>query len=323
MDTAQSSLSAARTRALRFAVGGPADVRSRAELVDHVQEAERLGFDVVTFPDHLFLGLDPVVAMTVAAQVSRRVRVATFMLAAGLRNPVLLAKQLASLDVASDGRLEVGIGAGWSGEDFLACGLPFEGPGERIIQLEEVIAVLRGIWLEPDFSYAGRKVLAQKVPGVPATIQPGGPPVLVGGGGRRILTLAGRCADTVTIMGRPIGGGNGLPGRAALEERVGWVTSAADSVQRQPELHVLLSHVAVCADRREGARELCASWPAEGGERPRPEDVLSCPFIVLGSLEEIAEQVLALRADFGISYFNVRSTAAQAMGPVIGLLSGR
>lgn len=323
MTGAQGSLAAGRTRRLRFAVGGPMEVGCRADLLDHARLAESLGFDVATFPDHLFLGFDPLVAMTAAASATERIRIGALVINAGMRNPVVLAKELASVDVIADGRLEVGIGAGWADSDFEAAGIPFPSAGTRIEAMEETVEVLRGVWSGPGFSFRGKHHSVALAPSVPAPIQIGGPPIMMGGGGRRVLSSAGRLADVVTIAGQPIGdAGTSFPGREQLAERVDWVTAAADSADRAPEIHLLLSHLVLTDRPRDAAREFIAAWPDDRSTPPDVDAVLESPFVAIGPRDDIADRIRALREEFGISYFSVRSAAAREMGRVIEVLAG-
>ena len=157
---------------------------------------------------------------------------------------------------------------------------------------------------------------------MPSPCQNHGPPILVGGGGKRILSAAGRCADIVTIAGSTVGELARLPDRAALAERVRWVASSADSAGRSPELHILLAAVIVTSDRRSAARQFMANWPVSSVPPPDENDVLASPFVAIGSEQQIAAQLLRQREEFGISFISVRSAAAPAMAAVIEVLTG-
>jgi alkanesulfonate monooxygenase SsuD/methylene tetrahydromethanopterin reductase-like flavin-dependent oxidoreductase (luciferase family) len=216
-------------------------------------------------------------------------------------------------------------------DEHRSAGLAFGTPKERIDRLVEVIDILKRAWIGDELSASGRFFEISGLPSPPRPVQPGGPPLLVGGGARRILSVAARMADIVSIAPAPIGGPPALSGvsghRAALRERVGWVRAAADEVGRSPELHLLLSGVVVCDDRLAGARRCLEELgqPAGQGEHRRAEldDVLSSPFYAIGTVRQIVEQLRAIRDDLGVSYFSVREAAARAAAPVVEELAGR
>jgi probable F420-dependent oxidoreductase len=314
------------TRPFRFALAAPSVVGSRQTLVDHVRFAEAAGYSVATFPDHFFLPLSPVVAMAVAAEATRRLRVGTLMLAATFRHPAVFAKEAATLDLLSEGRLELGVGSGWMEDEHRATGLPFGGPGERIDRLAEVLDILRVAWAGDRLSYDGRFFQLSDVPSLPRPVQPGGPPILVGGGMRRILSLAARKADVVSIASGAISmaaQSRSADQADALVERVGWVRAAAAEAGTDPELHILVSNVAICTDRTKGARRcLAESRPGSGDDAAAIEALLSSPFSAIGTPDQIAEKLRELRATLGISYFGVRETAGRAFAAVVEELAG-
>jgi alkanesulfonate monooxygenase SsuD/methylene tetrahydromethanopterin reductase-like flavin-dependent oxidoreductase (luciferase family) len=161
------------------------------------------------------------------------------------------------------------------------------------------------------------------VPSVPPPVQKDGPPILMGGGGKLILRASGRCADAVTIAGQPMAKSDGLPNWSALGERVQWVAAAADEVGRHPELHILLSQVVVTSNARTAARDLLAGWPGGAARPPTEDELLASPFIAIGSVARITEQLLGLREEFGISFISVRASMAAEMVPVIEAMANR
>jgi probable F420-dependent oxidoreductase len=314
---------------LRFGVGAPSTISSRRDLVDHAQFAESAGYSVVTFPDHFFLPLAPLIAAAVVAEVTSRLRVGTLLLAAGFRHPAILAKELATLDVLTEGRLEVGVGAGWMENEHVLAGLPFGPPRERLARLLEVTEILKRAWSSERLTYEGAHFHLRDVPCLPQPVQPGGPPLLIGGGMRQILTASARVADIVTIAPGAIGLAGTISDdpKALLKERSSWVHDAAAHDGRHPELHMLLTGVALCDDRHRGARTCLDELARDAipGGMQRHEEVkglLESPFFAIGTAQEIGDQLRWIRSEFGISYFSVREAAAREFSPVVESLAG-
>jgi probable F420-dependent oxidoreductase len=304
----------------KFGVGAPRVLDSRQALVEHVRFLDSEGFDTATFPDHLYTPLAPIVTWTVAAEVSDRLTVAPFLLAAGLRNPVLLAKELASSDLLSGGRLEVGIGAGWNPDDYEPIDIQFDRPGARVRRLEETAQILRASWQNERLTFEGEFYTIREAICASRTFTEGGPPLIIGGGMPKVLAVAGRQADIVTIAGGALGKVPAPESAEGLRERIGWVRAAAESVGRTPELHMLLSTVTVCTDRRIGAQKFC-DQAATHGVNLSVEDVLASPFVAIGSVAQITEQLRYLRAEFGVGYFTVPESVARDLVPVVHELS--
>ena len=184
-----------RQRKFRF-LAAAGDVVDGKTLAEYARRAEGMGFSLLVIPDHLLDVLSPIPAMATIAAATETLRVGTFVFNNDLRHPAVLAQDLASLDVLSDGRLEIGIGAGWNRPEYEAIGLPFEPVGIRVGRLVESVAVLKGL-------FGGRAVHLQRasttrsrtMDGRPKPVQRPHPPFLIGGGGRRLLELAGREAE--------------------------------------------------------------------------------------------------------------------------------
>jgi probable F420-dependent oxidoreductase len=313
-------------RRFRFAVGAPFAIPTRRALLDHARFAESAGFDVATFPDHFFLPLAPLIAVVTVAEATEKLRVGPLMLANGLRQPAVLAKELASVDLLTSGRLEVGIGAGWIPDDFAAIGVGMEAPGTRIRRLSEAVDILKGIWASDRFGYEGALYQVAEISCLPAPVQQGGPPLLIGGGGRSILSLACARADVVSIAAGPVGVGASLGSPEALTERVRWIDDSSRATAREPERHLLISDVIESPDRRQAARTFAAKRPAVAAATasapPGEAEILRSPFALLGTKRDMAEQLRETRERWGISYFSVMESAARAFAPVIDILRG-
>jgi probable F420-dependent oxidoreductase len=230
----------AGTRPFRFLADGRAVADGRS-LAERARRAEAIGIDVLVIPDHLIEQLAPIPAMATIAAATERLRIAAFVFNNELRHPAVLAQDLASLDVLSGGRLEVAIGAGWNEPEFAAIGIPFEPVGTRVARLTESIAVLKGCFGPGPFSFAGEHYTITDYDAHPKPVQQPYPPFFIGGGGRRLLTLAGREAQIVGLAPRLLPGVIGDPRSitlAATEEKIGWVREAAGDRFGELELNV-------------------------------------------------------------------------------------
>ncbi|MFD0822460.1 LLM class flavin-dependent oxidoreductase, partial [Micromonospora zhanjiangensis] len=193
-----------RPRPFRFTTSMPPLTRPARRWRDEIRRIEELGFSSVSVSDHLTGGwaMDPLVAMTVAAEATSRLRVLSLVLCNDFRHPVALHRALANLDVFSGGRVEFGLGAGWLRDDHDAAGLRFDPAGVRIDRLAESIGIILDLFGGKPVSRTGRYYRVTDLVGLPEPAQRPHPPLLVGGGGRRILELAGRTADIVGVNPR-------------------------------------------------------------------------------------------------------------------------
>ncbi|CAM2778788.1 LLM class F420-dependent oxidoreductase [Saccharomonospora xinjiangensis] len=269
------------------------------ELVESARRAEGLGYDVVCVPDHLGLPA-PFPALVLAAQATSRVRVGTFVLNAAFYNPVLLAREVASTDRFVGGRLDLGLGAGYVKEEFEAAGMPFPSPGERVDHLSRTVAELRRVFETEQ----------------PAPVQRPAPPILLGGHGDRMLRLAGREADIVGFTGISfLPTGPVLADEEELDERVALVREAARGRAVEPEFNLLVQRVVVTSDRAAALASLEREF--EGLPGASADFLGRLPYLLVGTPDEIAEQVRAHRARYGISYFTVLDDYLTDFAPVI------
>ena len=172
-------------RPFRFGVMA-AKARSASEWTDTAKKAEDLGYSALLMPDHFGDQLSPVPALATAAAVTSTLRVGTLVFANDFRHPAVLAKDTATIDLLSEGRLEVGVGAGWMTTDYATTGMTHDRAGVRIDRMIEGIEVLRGLWDDDAFSYQGDHYTITEMNGLPKPVQVGGPPIIVGGGGKRV-----------------------------------------------------------------------------------------------------------------------------------------
>jgi len=293
------------------------------------RRAENEGYATVLMRDH-FLGdpfgdqLAPMAALATAAAVTTSLRVGTLVLDNDYRHPVVLAKEAATLDVLSDGRFELGLGAGWLRAEYEKTGISFDTAGVRIGRLEEAIHVIKGLLGKEPLNFAGRHYTIDGLNGFPKPVQHPHPPILVGGGSPRILRLAGRLADTVGILTASVATGVQVDDpaeRAAsrIVEKLAWVREGAG--ERFDKLEMSLVIAPLVTDSR-GAR-------AEGLIRERgwtgvtADDVFAMPSIFIGSVERIVEEMLVRRAEYGFSYYVIADRHLDAFGPIVARLAGR
>ena len=296
---------------------------SRSEWLAVARSAEALGYATLVMPDHLQNQLSPLAALAAAAQATSRLRLGSYVVANAFRHPALLAKEAATVDLLSDGRFELGIGAGWRPADFEQAGLCLGSPRERIERLEEALQVIKGLFAEAPLTYAGRHYAVKGLVGTPRPVQRPRPPIMVAGGGRRMLSLAAREADIVGLLPRAPADGSD-PARnladgsaAATAQKIAWLREAAGERFNHLELSVLVKGVLIDDDRR-GTAGVLAAWLGS-----TPEVVLETPYLLVGTLDQIVADIEARRERYGISYLVVPHRYLEEFAPVVARLAGR
>ncbi|MFE6775110.1 LLM class F420-dependent oxidoreductase [Streptomyces sp. NPDC057702] len=292
------------TRPFRFGVN-MLTIETGEAWREKCRRAESLGYDVLLVPDHLGMPA-PFPALVAAAEATRRPRVGTFVLNAGFWNPALLAREVATCDVLTGGRLELGLGAGYVKAEHDAAHLPWGSPRERVDHLERVLTE----WDR----------LLDDAEQRPRPVQSPRPPVLLGGNGDRVLRLAARHADVVAFTGAHQApdapeGALSMISADALEERVGAYRAFAADREEPAELNYLVQQVVITDDRRAAAAKLT---PHAGGLSE--DQVLAHPALLAGTVAEIAAQVRAHRERFGFTYFTVLDPYLEEFGAVIAEL---
>jgi probable F420-dependent oxidoreductase len=296
-----------KPRPFRFGVQS-SNVPDPADWIRFVQRIEALGYATLFCPDHFGSQLDPTVYLSAAAGATTRLRVGSLVYGVDYRHPVVYAKQAASLHLLSRGRHEFGIGAGWMETDYDQAGMVYDSPGTRISRLEEALQICFGMWKQEGFSFAGKHYTIRAVP--QAAKLPAGerPDVLIGGGGKRVLSIAGRWADIVGIN-PSLPEGKITPTTPAdqtpekVREKVGWVRAAAEKAGRDPseiELQALTFVLAITDDPK-GLRTALA-----GNTGMSLDDVADCPLFLTGPASEIQDRLLARRAETGLSYIVIQ-----------------
>lgn len=299
-------------------------------LAAFAMRAESLGYSTLMMPDHLIGQYAPIPLLTAAAMATETLRIGTFVFNNNLRHPAVLAQDLATLDRLSGGRLEVGIGAGWNKPEHDAIGIPFESVGTRITKLAEALTVLKGCFGDGAFSFAGEHYTITDYDAPPKPVQRPHPPIFIGGGGKRLLTLAGREAQIVGLAPRLSKDAQGAPALdtpsitfAATEEKIGWVRAAAGDRFDEIELNTYpTGGPMVLTDnaRAEAARRADQLRERTGVELT-VEEILESPHVFIGSVKELTQKMLDLRERLGISSFLLDDM--EAFAPIVQELAGR
>jgi len=284
--------------------------------------AEELGYETFVMPDHLGRQLSPLGGLAAAAAVTSRIRIGAFVFANDYRHPLLLAREMATLDQVSGGRLELGIGAGWNTSDYRQLGMPYERAGLRIERMEESLQLMRRLFAGERVSHSGRHYHLDGARLAPRPVQPH-IPILIGGGGPRMLRIAAREADIVGLLtqfdshGRPIAT---QATEAQTADKVATVREAAGSREafERLELNVLVASAGLVGS---GSSPLGSAASAIKAVAPRV--VGGTPYLLHGTLGQVRETLLRRRERLGISYYVWSARVMETMAPVVEALAGR
>ena len=310
----------AHPRPFRFGLMA-AKASSGADWVATAHKAEELGYSALLMPDHYGDQLGVIPALTAAAAATTNLRVGSLVFANDFRHPALLAKDTATIDLLSDGRLEVGVGAGWMDDDYRWTGVPHDSAGTRISRMIEAIEVLRGLWGPEPFSYSGEHYTITEMNGMPKPVQAGGPPLIVGGGGKRVLSTAARLADIVGVNPN-VGAGSFGPAAIAsmsadaTDEKLTWVRDAAGDRFDDLEISILKFVTNVTDDRDTVAEKVGGAMGIDAAT------ILASPHTMVGSAEQIADELVEQRDRWQGSYVTVQLDAIDTFAPVVAALAG-
>lgn len=308
-------------RPFRFAVQEHR-ATSGEDWLEKARRVESLGYTALYLPDHFSDQLGVFSALAAAAVVTKQLRLGWLVLDNDYRHPAVTAKEVATLDVLSNGRVDFGLGAGWEKSDYDATHIAYDAPGVRIDRMVEGLAICQGLWAEGPFTFAGKHYEISALDGKPKPVQRPRPKLLLGGGGKRMLTIAGREADIVNVNFNLAHGAVSselvMTGTAEqTDEKIRWVREAAGERIDEVELSVLIFVLNVTEDRAAVAAGLAAAVGTT------PETVLEIPHFLIGTLEEIEDSLQRRRERYGISYVMVQGEAAEGFAPVVEKLSGR
>ncbi len=309
----------AHARRLRFATQLN-DPLPGLSWLDSAREVEQLGYSTLFVPDHFESGPGPIASLAAMAAVTSTLNVGILVLDCDFRHPVPLAKELATIDQISEGRLEVGLGAGWKRHDYDSSGIPMDPPGVRVTRLQEHTAVLKGLWAEGPFSFSGEHYTVTDLDGTPTPHTPGGPPIVVGGGAPRLLRWAGATADIVGVNASIHSGEIDLDAAAdaladRIDEKVGWVKEGAGDRFDDLELNAWLAVAELTDDP--AVVELFA-----GAFGTTPDELRRSPLALVGAEGEIGEILTERRDRWGYSYHVIPGDKAHAFAPLVAQLTG-
>ena len=309
------------SRPFRFGVQA-STAPDRTAWIDLACRAEAHGYDILTMPDHFGDQLAPVPALMTAADATERLRIGALVWDNDYKHPVVFAKELATMDVLSEGRLEIGIGAGWMISDYEQSGIPYDSPKVRIDRFAEGIAVIKGALGAEPFSFEGEHYTVTDYDGRPKPVQAPRPPILIGGGGRRVLGIAAREADIVGINGTMTAGVVGpeaiaTMSAAAVDEKVSITREAAGARFDSIEMNIRAFMVNVTDHRDDVLGRIAGAIGVE------PPMLSESPFALVGTIEQIVEDLLARRERWGFSYVIVGADDVVPFAPVVAALAGR
>lgn len=284
-----------------------AGARSRDEWAEKARRAEAQGYSTFLVPDTAGATLSPLVALAVAASVTDSLRLGTYVLANDYRNPVLLAQEAATLDLLSDGRFELGLGVGRGDEDYAKLGIPFDSGGVRVDRLAEALDIIDPMLRGRPSDATGRHYSVAGAQGFPPPVQQPRLPILMAGSGKRLLTLAARRADIVTVA---VGSDSRVE---ALAERIEWVRRAAGERFGELEINCTLHAV---------GQDVSSPMLARFGLDRENASRSGSPYVLLGTPDQMSEQLLERRERFGASYFTVTEHLMESFAPVAERLAG-
>jgi probable F420-dependent oxidoreductase len=289
---------------------------------EQARRCEALGYSTLLMPDHFGDQLAPIPALAAVAGATTSLRMGSLVFGNDYRHPVVLAMEAATLDVLSDGRFELSLGAGWMRTDYEEAGIAYDTPRVRVERFEEAVLVLQGL-LRGDgaFSFDGSYYQVRDLTLRPRPVQTPGPPLIIGGGGKRVLSFAAQHADIVSInvnlregTGGPETAPDASPDRT--REKVSWVKEAAGERFGELELNALIGFVMITDDATGVAEAMAPHFGIS------PGDALHVPLALLGTLDEMTEELQWRRQEYGISYWSIEADSWEALGPVVAKLSG-
>jgi len=306
-------------RAFRFAVtvrNAPSAEEWRAK----ARRIEALGYDTLVTPDHITPQFAPIPALMAAADATTRLRVSALVFANDYRNPVMFAKEIATLDVLSEGRCDVGLGTGWLAKDYEMLGIAVDPAADRVSRLAEAITLMKRLWTEERVDHDGRHYAVRGAVVLPRPVQRPHPPLVIGASGPAMLRLAGRHADVVSItgaLGRPEAdpSWHALRGAAAFEAKLDIVHRAAG--ERAATIGVNAGVEIKITDDPDAAYEAAA---AKAGVPAA--DVAASPLYLYGPLASLRRQLLERRERYGLSYYRAGEDEIEELSPLAKVMSG-
>lgn len=283
------------------------------------RKAEALGYSTLFLPDHFGDAWSPTVPLAVAAEVTTTLKVGALVYDNDYRHPLVLARDMAALDVLSEGRVEFGIGAGWMSSDYEQSGIALDSPGVRIERMREALEVFRQLWSQESATFRGKHYQVEGAICRPVPFTRGGPPIIIGGGGKKVLGIAATHASIIGVNPELSSGVAGVEAaRTAVadryDERIGWIRDAAGDRFDDIELQILCRFEQVTDDRLGFATSIAPMFDLT------PEGALAMPIALVGTIDQMCDDLIARRERFGFSYIVVHEL--DALAPLVARLAG-
>ncbi|HZR40772.1 MAG TPA: TIGR03621 family F420-dependent LLM class oxidoreductase [Ktedonobacteraceae bacterium] len=309
-------------KSFRFAVSA-GRAASQEEWVTKARKIEQLGYLTLVVPDHLPVPLALVPALLAAAEGTSTLRIGSFVFNNDFRHPVMLAKEVATLDVLSGGRFEFGLGAGWTQSEYEQSGIKYDPAPVRIRRLGEAIQVVKRLFAEERASFSGEFYTINNLNSLPKPIQQPYPPLVIGGGGKQMLSLAAREANIVTLIPKA------LPDRGNLDvatdatptatmQKIRWIRQAAGSRFDDLELNILIFAVSLAEEDRSRAIQHVSEV-----FKVKEDEVSDLPHCLIGTVDQVCEELQKRREQYGISYITVFENKIEEFAPVVARLAGK
>ena len=307
----------------RFRFGVQAStVRRQTEWSEQARKIEDLGYSTLFMPDHFIdTKLAPMVAISFAAAATESLRIGMLVLGNDYKHPAVVAKEAATVDLLSDGRLEFGLGAGWQQTDYDAIGLPYDSAGTRVERLDEALQIVKGAWSGAPFDFDGRHYTVKGYAGLPEPVQQPRPPILLGGGARRMLQLAGREADIVGInpnLRRGAVTDDAIKSTLveATDEKLEWVREGAGERFDDLELQIRYFLAAITDDALGLAGKLAPGFGLTA------EEAIEAAIALVGTVDAVCDRLVERRERWGVSYVVLGDENFEAFAPVVARLAG-
>jgi probable F420-dependent oxidoreductase len=315
-------------RPFRFGVH-TSDAKTGDDWAGAARRYETLGFSTLLLRDHFDQQLAPIVAMTAAACATQTLRVGCLVFANDYRHPLVLAKELTTLDRLSGGRVEIGLGAGWMASDYLQAGISFDAPRDRVSRLEEAVRVMKAFFAGDPVDFAGHYYTVAKDEMYPPTVQQPRPPILLVAGGPRMTRFAAAEADIVAI--NPATKSNEAwaeqnladASADAVDRKLKTIREAAGDRYQDIELQIVVPFVVPTDDRDATARAIADSLPSDDPSLDlSAETVLASPYVLIGTEDQICDTLVERRERWGLSYYVFNDDSIDAVAPIVARLTG-
>ncbi len=293
---------------------------TRADWRAQAKKVADLGYSTFLISEH-FLGqfaMGP--ALVAAADAAANLRVGSMVCDVDFRHPALLAKEAATVDVLTDGRFELGLGAGWMLSDYQQSGIRFDPPAVRLRRFRETIHILKGLFADDPLTFHGQEYTIEGLNGLPKPVQKPHMPIVAGAGGPAMLRLAAQECDVISVLMQSLPGGglnwpNATP--AAFDDKLQIIRQAAGARFADVEINILMQKTVVTTDRRAAAEQWGAAWEVSA------EAVLDSPLALIGPVDRLVDELEARRERWNASYICVFAESVDAFAPVVARLSGK